>query len=197
MQDNFYDCKKLKDAVHLAVAAHAGQFRKGTKVPYITHPIEVMGIVATITRDVDVLAAAVLHDTVEDTVVTAEDIRREFGNRVAALVCAESEDKMTGIPAALSWKTRKQATIDHLRTCTDIDVKIISLGDKLSNLRCIERDLAEIGQDLWNRFNQKDPLMHKWYYSSFLETLQELHDTAAYKEYERLVNACWKSIASE
>lgn len=197
MQDHFNDCKKLKDAVHFAVSAHAGQFRKGTKVPYITHPIEVMGIVATITEDVDVRAAAVLHDTVEDTEVTEEDIRREFGDRVAALVCAESEDKMMDIPAALSWKTRKQATIDHLRTCTDINVKIIALGDKLSNLRSIERDLAEVGQEIWNRFNQKDPLMHKWYYSSFLETLQELHDTAAYKEYERLINTCWRTSESE
>lgn len=182
---------KITNAIIFAANAHSGQFRKGTRIPYITHPVEVMGIVSTITDDIDVIAAAVLHDTVEDSSISVDEIRRNFGERAAELVSAESEDKMTNIPASSSWQIRKRATIDHLSHCNDINVKIIALGDKLSNLRSIKRDLDNVGDKLWDRFNQHDPLMHKWYYSSFLETLNELSDTDAYREYKKLIEICW------
>ena len=182
---------KINAAILCAVNAHAGQLRKGTSVPYITHPIEAMGVVASLTDDENVIAAAVLHDVVEDAGITVEELRGRFGDRVAQLVSAESEDKMTSVPAAESWMTRKQATIDELSACKDIGIKMIALGDKLSNLRSIERDHAALGEKVWDRFNQKDPLMHKWYYVSFLDTLAELKETDAYKEYAQLIERCW------
>lgn len=182
----------LTDAVIFAANAHAGQLRKGTDVPYIVHPIEVMGIAATVTTDENVLAAAVLHDTLEDTPATKDELCEKFGERVARLVAAESEDKQKDVPAHSSWKERKQATINHLSSCTDRDVKIIALADKLSNLRAVNRDLTQTGPGFWNRFNQTDPAEHLWYYSSFLDTLSELGDTAAYKEYEKLIADTWK-----
>ena len=76
-------------AIILAAQAHAGMVRKGSDTPYIVHPMEAAAIAATMTNDPEILAAAVLHDTVEDTGVSIADIRREFGDRVAAIVSAE------------------------------------------------------------------------------------------------------------
>ena len=84
---------KLDHAIKFATDAHAGQKRKMTNTPYILHPLEAAAIVASITTDEDVICAAVLHDTVEDTDVKAETIRSEFGDRVAELVSAETENK--------------------------------------------------------------------------------------------------------
>ena len=78
----------LDKAIIFAVNAHRGQFRKGSDTPYILHPMEAAAIVGTMTADDEVLAAAVLHDTVEDTGTTIEQIREQFGERVAALVSA-------------------------------------------------------------------------------------------------------------
>ena len=106
----------IERAIDFAVKAHEGTKRKGKETPYILHPIEVMTIVASMTNDEEVIAAAVLHDTVEDTAVTKEDIVQTFGERIAALVMAESEDKMETLPATSTWQQRKQATIDHRET---------------------------------------------------------------------------------
>ena len=178
---------KIDRAIRFAVFAHAGTNRKGKERPYILHPIETMTIVAGLTDDEDVIAAAVLHDTVEDTDVTEEEIKREFGPRVAALVMAESEDKMKDLPSEASWKMRKEATIDHLGTL-DRDAKLICLGDKLANIREMSRDYAELGDKLWERFNQKDKKEHAWYYRSVCDVLElEFGDICEIKEYRSLL----------
>ena len=108
------DDKRINELLDVDEGArYFGEFALGVN-PYILHPMEAMTIVASLTEDEDVLAAAVLHDVVEDTGVTEAEIREAFGDRVADLVMAESEDKMRGIPSEASWETRKQATIDHL-----------------------------------------------------------------------------------
>lgn len=173
-------------AITFAVEKHSGDFRKGTETPYIVHPMEAAAIVATMTNDENILAAAVLHDTVEDTDATIEDIEREFGPEVAKLVAAESEDKRREIPSEDSWQIRKQETIDYLRDKANTAERMVALGDKLSNIRAISRDYEKLGDALWERFNQHDPKKHAWYYGSFLETLKELSDTAAYREYEEI-----------
>jgi len=73
-------------AIEFATLAHRGQVRRYTGEPYIVHPVEVMEIVSTVSDDSEVLAAALLHDTVEDTPISLQDIRYEFGDRVAGLV---------------------------------------------------------------------------------------------------------------
>lgn len=161
----------VERAIQFATFAHAGTKRKGKDRPYILHPIEAMTIAAALTEDEDVLAAAVLHDVVEDTSLDATDIEREFGPRVRALVMAESEDKMKDLPAEASWKLRKQATIDHLKGL-DRNAKIICLGDKLSNIREMARDYQMQGDALWERFNQKDKKEHAWYYRSICDILE-------------------------
>lgn len=166
--------------------AHCGDFRKGTKIPYIVHPMEAGAIAASITDDENVIAAAILHDTLEDTSVTAEDIRKEFGDEVLRLIESDSENKREDLPPEETWKIRKQETIDFLCNKADVNEKIIAISDKLSNIRAIYRDYQKLGDKLWERFNQKDKNEHAWYYKSFIETLSELKDTAAYEEYYEL-----------
>ena len=97
------DTHLLDRAIGFAVQAHAGTERRGKGYPYILHPLEAAAIAATITPDQEILAAAVLHDTVEDTDVTVEALRAEFGDRIAELVAAESDDPMEHLPASASW----------------------------------------------------------------------------------------------
>ena len=173
-------------AIEFAVRAHSGSVRKGTETPYIVHPMEVAAIVATMTNNADVLAGAVLHDVVEDTEYTAQDIRAEFGDKVADLVASESENKREDLPSSETWKIRKQETLDHLEHAP-VEVKMITLGDKLSNIRAIYRDYSTLGDGVWERFNQKDKNEHAWYYRGVAERLGELSDTFAYQEYVEIV----------
>lgn len=178
--------KLLDKAIVFATKAHEGQFRKGTNIPYILHPLEAASIVSTMTTEDEVIAGAVLHDVVEDTDTTIEQIRDLFGERVAELVASESENKREDLPAKDTWKTRKQETINHLKTAP-IEVKMNTLGDKLSNIRAINRDYNDTGDALWQRFNQKDKNEHYWYYQNVAACLTELRDYQVYKEYCELV----------
>ena len=83
----------INKAIKFAAEAHAGATRKGSDIPFILHPIEAAAIVARLSNDQDLMIAAILHDTIEDTDVTYDDIKREFGARIADLVNHESEDK--------------------------------------------------------------------------------------------------------
>ena len=186
------DTALLDRAIVFAVRAHAGTERRGKGFPYIVHPMEAVEIVATMTHDQELLAAAVLHDTVEDTDVTIEQIQAEFGDRVAALVAAESDTKEEGVSEADSWHARKQAAIDRL-THASYDAKMVALGDKLSNMRAIARDYAEQGDKLWNLFHVKERKEHEWHYRGLAEALRELRDTFAYREFEQLIDQVFKS----
>ncbi|MBO4802202.1 MAG: bifunctional (p)ppGpp synthetase/guanosine-3',5'-bis(diphosphate) 3'-pyrophosphohydrolase [Bacteroidaceae bacterium] len=191
------DTTLLDRAIIFAVRAHAGTERRGKGFPYIVHPMEAVEIVATMTRDQELLAAAALHDTVEDTDTTVEQIREEFGNRIASLVASESDIVLDGLTAEDSWHARKQAAIDRL-TRASHDAKIVALGDKLSNMRAIARDYAQQGDALWNLFHAKDPKDHEWHYRGLADALSELRDTFAYKEFEKLINQVFPpSEASE
>ena len=182
------DLDLFDKAILFAVRAHAGVCRKGSDTPYIVHPMEAAAIAATMTNDTEILAAAVLHDVVEDTEVTLERIRHAFGERVAAIVSSESEDKRNDRPAADTWLERKQETIDLLNRSSDEAEKIVALSDKLSNLRAMHRDAAMLGDALWLRFNQKDRTLHAWYYRAVGKALACLSSHGAYVEYEMLLD---------
>ncbi len=173
--------KLIYDAIEFALAVHKNDTRKGTETPYIFHPLEAGAIASGLTNDPEVIAAALLHDTVEDAHVTTELLEFLFGKEVARLVGGDSEDK------SKTWQERKQATIDEMADSHDIKTKIVVMSDKLANLRTIQRDYRKQGESFWQRFNEKDPLKHKWYYSSFLDVLKELEDTDAYSEYARRI----------
>lgn len=176
----------LDRAIIFAVKAHHDTERRGKGFPYIVHPMEAVEIVATITPDQELLAAAALHDTIEDTDVTVEDIRREFGDRVAELVHAESDRFTEGVSEEDSWHDRKQAAIDRLAAASH-DAKIVAMGDKLSNMRAIARDYDTRGDELWTIFHVKDKASHEWHYRGLAASLRELEDTFAYKEFVALI----------
>ena len=173
----------LDHAIIFAVKAHSGTERRGKGFPYIVHPLEAVEIVATMTADQELLAAAALHDTVEDTDVTVDQIREEFGDRVAALVSDETDN----LPESATWHARKQAAIDRLARASH-DAKIVALGDKLSNMRAIARDYAVQGDALWKLFHAENPKDHEWHYRGLAESLRELEDTFAYQEFITLIN---------
>ena len=170
-------------AIEFAVNAHSGYTRKGTGSPYIVHPMEVAAIVSTMTLDDDILAAAVLHDVVEDAGVSIGTIYKFFGPRVAELVASESEDKRPDLPKCETWKIRKEETIAHLKETKDSAVKMITLADKLSNLRATYQSYLRIGDAVWNQFNEKDKNLHGWYYSEILQALSDLSDFPVWQEY--------------
>ena len=189
------DTELLDRAIIFAVRAHAGIERRGKGFPYIVHPMEAVEIVATMTPDQELLAAAALHDTVEDTDTTVEQIRAEFGDRVAELVAAESDEPHESRDSVENWRARKQTAIDRLAAASR-DVKIVALGDKLSNMRAIARDYAVQGDALWNLFHAKDRKDHEWHYRGLAASLVELSDTFAYKEFEHLINQVFSPNSS-
>lgn len=178
----------LQRAIEFAAEKHAAQRRKGSTIPYITHVIEAMEIVCRMTEDEEVRAAAVLHDTLEDTNTAKDELAEHFGPRVAGLVAAESEDKREGQPEAETWAVRKQETIRHLSHAST-EVRMIALGDKLSNVRAMARDYAVIGEELWQRFNQKDPALQGKYYCRLADAFaadEAIRETEACREYAKL-----------
>ena len=187
MANQYLDTELLDRAIVFAVKAHHNTERRGKGFPYIVHPMEAVEIVATITSDQELLAAAALHDTIEDTDVTVEDIRREFGDRIADLVHAESDQFPEGVSEEDSWHDRKQAAIDRLAAASH-DAKIVAMGDKLSNMRAIARDYAMKGDELWKIFHAKNKADHEWHYRGLAASLSELSGTFAYKEFVRLLD---------
>ena len=185
---------KVEEALIFATHAHEGQTRKYGNIPYILHPAEVSAIAATMTDDENTLAAALLHDTIEDCGVEAAEIREKFGPRVAALVQSESEDKLADRPPEETWKERKEDSLLMLAHTKDIDVKIMWLSDKLSNVRSFYRTYLKDGNAMWQRLHQKDPAMQAWYYRTVAESVPELSGYCAYAEYCDLVNKLFKDV---
>lgn len=181
--NNPFDTAFFDKAVVFATQAHSGSERRGKGYPYLIHPMEAVSIVASITNDPEMLVAALLHDTVEDTEVTLDQIRREFGDRVADLVAHETAP----LPDEMPWRTRKEAQL-ALLAHAPYDSKVVAIGDKLSNMRALAADYKVLGDLLWKRFhapNGKEDIA--WYYRSLAGVLSELNGTAAFQEFERLI----------
>ena len=184
----------LDRAIIFAVNAHSGMVRKRGKSPYILHPLEAATIAGKITNDPEIIAAAVLHDTVEDTTVTIEDIKKEFGERVAALVASETENKREGIPPSESWTVRKTESLQMLKNSTDPAVKIMWLADKLSNMRSFYSLWQKQGDDMWQSFHQKDPARQAWYYRTIDSLLSDLSEYEPWREYHDLVDKVFANV---
>ncbi len=176
----------IQRAAEFAARVHEGALRKGSNMPYIVHPKEVAMIVSVMTKEPEVVAAAYLHDVIEDAGVTYQELEDKFGSLVAELVRAESEDKTK------TWQQRKQATIERLKHA-DRDERMIAFGDKLSNLRSTAADYLMMGDEIWNKFRQKDKQMHAWYYRGVFESFGEFAVYPFYEEYRLL----WKLVFGE
>ena len=147
------------DAIEFAAAAHRGQYRKGTLIPYLMHPLSAARTVIDAGCPEHVVAAAILHDIIEDTPHTVGDILERFGPRVAQLVEACSEPNHRDA----SWEERKQHTVDDLAATTDQEILMVAIADKLDNIRSIREDLALRGELTWSRFKRGRD-QQAWYY---------------------------------
>ena len=176
----------VSEAVAFAVKAHDGMRRKKSEAPYILHPMEAAVIVGSMTDDQNLIAAAALHDVVEDAGVTIEEVEAKFGKRVRELVESETEDKRADLPPSDTWRIRKEESLSVLKNTEDIAVLMVWLGDKLANMRSIYRDWKIEGDAMWQRFNQKDPDEQAWYYGSIVKLTERLSHTSAWIEYKAL-----------
>ncbi len=151
-------------AIEFAARAHRHQLRKGSDTPYLSHPYSVGLMLARAGFDPEVVAAGILHDTVEDTPVTLEDLRNTFGDRVAAIVegCTEPDRSAT-------WEERKEHTIHYLQTAT-YEVRSVSCADKLHNLSTVAEEYSELGDAVWSRF-KRGREKQEWYYRSLVAVL--------------------------
>lgn len=142
---------RVDTALALAARAHRNQLRKGTDIPYIIHPVQVAMALQRHGFDEDLVIAGLLHDTLEDTDLGADEIERSFGAAVLALVTAVTEVKVDG-GAKRPWRTRKQEQLAQLGGA-DARVAALKAGDSLHNLHSTLADLQTIGPAIWQRFN--------------------------------------------
>lgn len=184
-EQDYADNALLNDAIVYAVVMHRLGMRKGTTMPYIVHPLEVMHILEVMTGDKHLMAAGVLHDVVEDTDATIENVYAKFGEEVGALVEGHTEMHKED-----PWEKRKQEALAHLAQAEEREQMLV-LADKLANVRAIARDYARYGEDLWQRFKRGRDVQ-SWYYHAAVKAMAALEfDSAAapfYKEFEDKVN---------
>ena len=128
----------IERAIQYAAVAHKGAVRKGSLVPYIAHPMETMMLVASMTNDNEVIAAAALHDVVEDTVMTEEEIAKEFNPDVALLVYGVTKLAQLSYDADKVEKQAENLRKMFLAMANDIRVILIKLADRLHNMRTLK-----------------------------------------------------------
>lgn len=153
-------------AIEFAARAHRHQVRKGSDTPYISHPYAVGMMLARAGFDGEVVAAGILHDTVEDTPVTLDELRQEFGERVASIVEGCTEPNKSA-----SWEERKEHTIHYLTTAS-YEVRAVACADKLHNLSTMVEGYAALGDGVWSRF-KRGREQQEWYYRSLVASLCE------------------------
>lgn len=169
-------------AIEFASIAHKNQFRKGTNIPYISHPFAVGMMLQKENYAEEVVIGGILHDVIEDTAVTLEEISLLFGERVSTLVsgCTEKNKKW-------SWEERKRDAIQKVKTA-DKETCFIICADKLHNLLSIQEDLKKNGAEVWSRFNRGRE-KQKWYYESVMENLEEqIGEENIFKQLKTVIN---------
>ncbi len=150
-------------AIEFAARAHSGDYRKGTRIPYIIHPLNVAKFLIESDCPEHVVAAGILHDTLEDTRVTFEEIRDAFGSEVAELVGSVSEPNKSDH----TWENRKAHTLKRLKTASSETI-MIALADKMDNITAIREDRERSGEKVWMRFRRPKE-MQQWYYGALAE----------------------------
>lgn len=163
------NAEKISQALEVATYAHNGQTRKVSGEPFIIHPIAVMRNCAEVTDDPDTLAAALLHDVIEDVpenVYNRRDMLRDFGQHVTGIVLGVTEDK-----TIKDWWTRKQNYLDGIVNAEYPESRIVCAADKIHNASSMLDDYQLIGDDLWGHFKTgKDG--QRWWYPAVQEVLQ-------------------------
>ncbi|EWM53790.1 RelA/SpoT family protein [Ruminococcus flavefaciens] len=188
--DKQYDLSKIISAYEFAAKAHEGQVRSSGK-PYITHPLAVAYTLLELGMDTDTICAALLHDVVEDTDATLDDLKKRFGQDVALLV--DGVTKLSKIPTS----TKEEQQAENIRKILlamsqDIRVMIIKLSDRLHNMRTLKyRPLEKQRNTALETMNIYAPIAHRLGIRAIKEELQDLAfhflDPYAYSEIENIL----------
>lgn len=154
----------IQKAIDLAAKAHKNQVRKGTNLPYISHPYGVGMMLMQAQCEPEIVAAGILHDTLEDTEITEADLLETFGQTVTDIVIGCSEpDK------SKSWEERKSHTIAFLKTAS-LPIRMVSCADKIHNIRSTRSAIEAEGEKAWQRFKRgRDK--QEWYHRSIIESI--------------------------
>lgn len=170
-------------AIYFATKAHTGQKRKTEQdVDMIFHPFTVGMILQRAGAKTECVIAGILHDVVEDTKYTLEDIKEQFGTQVANIVDEVSENK------SLPWKERKIETINKIKTAS-MDGKLVECADKISNLESLYNLYQEEGEEVWKSFN-KPKEEQKWYYTNMYQAvlMNTTEENMLFDRYKRILN---------
>src|SRR4051794_27195355 len=180
----------IEKALQTASKSHEGQYRKNTDIPYITHPVAVGMMLLKAGYSEEIVAAGILHDTVEDTPLTLKDLKKEFGANIAEMVEGSSEpDK------SLPWKNRKEHTIEFLKTASE-EIRAVVCADKLHNIRSIIRDYKKMGEEVWKKFNAGRE-QQKWYYTNVVESLGTQSTFDLLKELRNEVDRLFEEMSKD
>ncbi len=192
MTEDVVFVEKLYKALSFALHHHGkvNQTRKSSKIPYIIHPVGVMEILMRYTDDVEIIQAGILHDILEDTQGTAQELEDTFGLRVKNLVIGASEPEHE----TLDWQSRKEHTIKDVQTNANMDTLYVICADKLHNFKTIIDDYAILGEDLWKKFHRgKDKQL--WYYEQMAEAiLSRDENNKLFQEFYNTVQKFKKSL---
>ena len=170
--------QKIQKAISVVFKEHEGQYRKGTQTPYIVHLLDVSSILMY-EEDLDenVICAGILHDTLEDTHYTKEQLQEDFGNEVCKLVLFCTEDGNTVDTSkeeeVRTWKVRKEKSLEKLTQGAKEEEMLVFLADKLSNIKSMYEEKLIVGDEFWNKFNASYEEI-KWYYTQILELTQDV-----------------------
>lgn len=180
---------RFREALEFAAGRHAGQRRKGTKVPYVAHLLAVAGLALEYGANETEAIAALLHDAVEDQKAGLHEIRARFGDAVADIVAGCSDTDIVPKPP---WRQRKEAYVAHVATASR-SVQLVSAADKIHNARAILRDYRRLGEQLWERFNggRAGTL---WYYRALADTFRTARSPLA-GELEEVVSEIERLVA--
>jgi DNA-binding MarR family transcriptional regulator len=198
-----YDFNRISKAFEFASEAHKNEFRKGTTIPYIVHPLDVLSILLKNGASEDLSIAGLLHDVLEDTPRSREEIRISFGDSVGLLVedASENEELTKGVSneeKKKTWKIRKSQKIEKVRT-SGRELRLLICADKLSNIRDLIEDLHSNGEVVWGKFNaSKD--QQSWYYHEIAAAMaspkgedSDISQTLAYQELTRSIREVFGS----
>lgn len=173
----------LEKAIVFAINTHKNQKRKDNN-PYIVHPFEVALLLAKANADDNLIAAGLLHDTIEDASISKETLLKEFNEDIANLVSKDSEDK------SKSWEERKEKVILDTKN-SDERYQLLVLADKLANLKDLDESIRKDGDMIWNKF-KRDKKEQAWFYNELAFSFTKLKDKDIYKEYVFYVNKLFK-----
>lgn len=162
---------RLEGAIRKSVLLHRDQVRRTPdRLPYISHLFSILVLLLKYTCDEDTLIAGLLHDAVEDTDYTFEELERDFGKKVSQIVAGVTEEKDYG-GVELPWKIRKQSNLDNFKSCSQESLLICAV-DKIYNLNALVDDATEYGANIWE-FLSPGAEEKLWYHRETIDILEK------------------------